>query len=109
MSLKGPQELAFLLGLTDKASNLGYEQRQLLREGVQAILLLLAVRRAKNKRRSPGHPDSQPPECPGVLHTLLPPPAAPTPCRVLEFALFCGTRLPKEGPFLRWNHFIFTP
>lgn len=76
-----------------------------------AVLLLPAIRRAKNKRCLPGHPDSQSPagESRCLIHAAPPPPrpCAHTQRRVRTLLQAHVSR--KEGPFLRWNYFIFTP
>lgn len=61
-----PNSLPLYWGSQTKASDLDNEQRQLPWAGMWAVLLLSAVRRAKNKRCSLGHPGTQ------VLHKTLP-------------------------------------
>lgn len=64
-----------------------------------AVLLLPAVRRAKNKRCLPGHPDSQSPagasRC--LVHAAPPTPTLHT-HRARSSSSSVGTRLPKGGP-----------
>lgn len=58
-SIGRPNSLPLYWCSWTKASNLDNEQRQLLWTGMWAVLLVPAVRRAKNKRCSPGHPGTR--------------------------------------------------